>query len=132
MPPGKHTKASRDLANVRLQLKSNKTRGSNPRDLSPEEIDALKEKEGFLVAQMAAASKERAINRINAHATSEADRVIESQKVANQSVSELHEVIVEGRVAPQAGESVVESLARVNVSLATLYLNSSIARILKL
>ena len=120
MPAGKHTKASRDLANVRVQLKTGKTRGSNPRLLSPEEVDALKTKEKDLVAQMAAATKERAINRINAHTTTEADRVIESQRAANRNVSELHAIIVEGRVTPQEGESAAESLARVNVSLATL------------
>ena len=51
--PGPISKQSRDLANVRLQLKSGKTRGSNPRPLSPEEVCALEARRDQLHSEMA-------------------------------------------------------------------------------
>ena len=76
MQGSKPSKVSKELGNVMAQLKSRKTRGSNPRDLEPEEIAALEQKRDNLKAMMKQKAKERAIAKINAHATAEADRVI--------------------------------------------------------
>ena len=73
---GPTSKLSQDLNNINRQLKSGKTRGHNPRDLTPEEITALGKKRDALVMQMRDSAKERAVNRINAHSTIEANRVI--------------------------------------------------------
>ncbi len=85
--PGSPSKLSRALADDKLQLKSKKTRGANPRELTLEEVTALELERDGLLGQMRAAAKERAVNRINAHTTAAADaaadRVIESQKRTN-------------------------------------------------
>ena len=57
--PGVHSKVSRKLANVRLQLKSGKTRGRLSRDLQEDEIEALRACEQELTAEMMTAVKER-------------------------------------------------------------------------
>ena len=57
--PGPISKQSRDLANVRLQLKSGKTRGSNPRPLSPEEVCALEARRDQLHSEMAGRRRRR-------------------------------------------------------------------------
>ena len=64
---GQTSKQSRALADVRLQLKSGKTRGSNPRALEEGELEALRAHEHELKADMTKAAKERADARINAH-----------------------------------------------------------------
>jgi len=76
MQGGRPSKLSKDLGNVTRQLKSGKTRSANPRDLDPDEITALERKRDALQAQIRETAKTRAINRINAHITSEADRVV--------------------------------------------------------
>ena len=58
------------------QLKSGKTRGSSPRDLCPEEIAALEQKRDALQAVMKQGAKERAVENINGHTSTQADRVI--------------------------------------------------------
>ena len=65
--PGPISKQSRDLANVRLQLKSGKTRGSNPRPLSSEEVRALEARRDQLQTEMADRRRQRIANRVNAH-----------------------------------------------------------------
>ena len=50
--PGPTSKTSSDLAQVRFQLKSGKTRKGRP--LEPEEVSALEEKRGRMVAEMRA------------------------------------------------------------------------------
>ncbi len=72
----KNSKVAMDLGNVMRQLKSGKTRGSNPRDFNPEEISALELKRDALQARIREAAKERAIDRLIAHNTSEADRIV--------------------------------------------------------
>ena len=76
MQGSKPSKLSKDLGNVVAQLRSQKTRGANPRDLEPEEIAALEQKRDALKAQMKQMAKERTVARINGHTTAEADRVI--------------------------------------------------------
>ena len=71
--PGPHSKTSRALANVRLQLRTGKTRGPNPRPLSADEIQALELKRAELLEQMAEARHQRSVNRINDHTTRQAD-----------------------------------------------------------
>ena len=69
---------SKDFGNVVAQLKSGKTRGSNPRDLEPEELVALEQKRDALKAKMQQSAKERAVARINGHTTAQADRVVKA------------------------------------------------------
>ena len=57
--PGVHSKVSRKLGNVRLQLKSGKTRGGYSRVLQEHEIEALRVREQELTAEMMTAVKER-------------------------------------------------------------------------
>ena len=76
MQGSKPSKVSKELGNIMAQLKSGKTRGSNPRDLEPEDIEALEQKRDTLKAEIKQKAKERAIAKINAHATTETDRVI--------------------------------------------------------
>ena len=76
--PGPISKQSRDLANVRLQLKSGKTRGSNPRPLSSEEVRALEARRDQLQAKMADRQRQRLVIRVNAHATQEAEQTREA------------------------------------------------------
>ena len=59
--PGATSKQSRDLANVRLQLKTGKTRGSNPRPLSSEEVHALEARRDQLRAEMAGRQRQRVV-----------------------------------------------------------------------
>ena len=56
---GKASKLSRDLSNVRTQLKSGVTRGKYPKPLLPEETTALEQKRDALMAEMKATAKER-------------------------------------------------------------------------
>ena len=72
--PGPISKQSRDLANVRLQLKSGKTRGSNPRPLSSEEVHALEARRDHLQTEMANGRRQRIASRVNAHTTQEAEQ----------------------------------------------------------
>ena len=69
MPNGPHSKASRALADIRLQLKTGKTRSANPRDLSPEEVRALEARRDQLQAEMLEARRQRFVARLNAHTT---------------------------------------------------------------
>ena len=73
---GKNSALTNELANVTRQLKSGKTRGSNPRDLDAEEISALEEKRDALKSKMRKLATERNIARINEHTSACADRVI--------------------------------------------------------
>ena len=73
----KNAKIAMDLGNVMRQLKSGKTRSSNPRDLESEEIAALEQKRDALQTAMKIQAKERGIARVNLH-TVEANRVIQT------------------------------------------------------
>ena len=73
---GKTSKISKDLANIQTQLKSGKTRGSNPRELSPEEITELEYRRDSLKTQMQDIAKNRITTRVNSHTTDETERVI--------------------------------------------------------
>jgi len=75
--PGAISKQSWDLANVRLQLKSGKTRGSNPRPLSTEEVHALEARHDQLQAEMADRQRQRIVSRVNTHLSQEAERTRE-------------------------------------------------------
>ena len=101
---GPRSKLSRKLGHVTEQLKSGKTRGDNPRDLSSEEIDALKQKEAALRTKMRESRAERIIGTINDHTTEQvklhADRVIESQQKPNEQINDMAQVILTGHVPP--------------------------------
>ena len=68
-----HSKASRDLANVRLQLKLSKTRGTNPRPLTLEEVQSLEVRRDKLQAEMSEAKRRRLVDRVNTHTTQESE-----------------------------------------------------------
>ena len=57
---GVTSKTSRALANVRQQLKTKKTRGRNPRDLTDKEVTLLRNKQESLLCQLKANISERA------------------------------------------------------------------------
>ena len=118
---GPRSKLSRQLGHVTEQLKSGKTRGANPRDLSSEEIDALKQKEAALRTKMREARAERIIGSINDHTTEQvklhADRVIESQQKPNEQINDMAQVILTGHVPPRPeGQTVVERLSEISKS----------------
>ena len=69
---GLNSKTSRALADVRLQLKTRKTRGRNPRPLLSDEVQALELKRVQLQEEMAMARHERSAVRINNCTTREA------------------------------------------------------------
>ena len=69
-----NSKLSRRLANVRVQLKTGKTRGPNPRCLSPEEVEDLEARRDQLQAQMVEDRRQRVVGRVNAHTTREAEQ----------------------------------------------------------
>ena len=89
--PGAHSKLGYALARVTVQLKSGKTRSAIPRDLEPAELEDLRQRARDLKAQMAVAAKERAVARVNAHTTVEADRVIEQVVECAGELGELEE-----------------------------------------
>ena len=62
---GLNSKTSRALADVRLQLKTGKTRGRNPRPLSSDEVQALELKRVQLQEEMAMARHKRSAACIN-------------------------------------------------------------------
>ena len=72
--PGLHSIQSRTLANVRLQLRTGKTRGSNPRPLSTEEVRALEARRDELQSEMANRQRQRILSRVNVHTSQEAER----------------------------------------------------------
>ena len=72
--PGVISKQSRELANVRLQLKTGKTRGTKPRPLTPEELRALEARREQLVSTVGARRLLSVVGRVNAHAAQEAEQ----------------------------------------------------------
>ena len=74
---GRHSLQSRALAHVRLQLKTGKTRGTNPRLLFPEEISALEARREVLQTEMANRQRQRVLNRMKVHTSQEAERTRE-------------------------------------------------------
>ena len=74
----KVSKLSKDLGNIRAQLKSGVTRSANPRSLTSQEIDDLEGRRDALIEQMRTEKQNRFLSRINTHTTNQADRVIES------------------------------------------------------
>ena len=85
---GLNSKTSRALADVRLQLRTKKTRGKNPRVLTADELHALELKSVRLQEEMAEARHERAVARVNSHTTREA--VQTREVVAAQLLSLIH------------------------------------------
>ena len=75
--PGRVSIQSRTLANVRLQLRTGKTRGSNPRPLSSEEVRALEARRDQLQTEMANRQRQRIVSRVNTHLSQEAERTRE-------------------------------------------------------
>ena len=103
---GPTSKASRALADVRLQLKSGKTRKGRP--LEPEDVAALEEKRDRIVAEMRDTRQKKLVARIAGHTASEADRVIREvpQAVRNCIAEELDK-----RLGPAPTGDLEEALA---------------------
>ncbi len=115
---GKNSALTNELANVLRQLKSGKTRSSNPRELEREEIAALEQRRDMLQAQMREAAKGRSIARINSHTSAAvdaaADRVIASQKPTNERIEAMASVIVGGEAPPRTeGQTAQQRLAQI-------------------
>ena len=55
------------LANVQRQLRSGKTRGTNPRPLTLEEVQSLEVRRDKLQAEMSEAKRRRVVDRVNTH-----------------------------------------------------------------
>ena len=83
MPPTCR-KLNNALGHVREQLKSGKTRGANPRDLSPEEVQALEARRDQLQAEMLEAQRKRVVARVNAHTSGEAEQTREAVRSEGQ------------------------------------------------
>ena len=101
--PNAHTKYNRKLANIRLQLKSGKTRSANhPRNLTRDEISFLEKGRDWLQCQIQKAAAERPIVRINSNtstaASAAADRVVDSQKHANDQIEAIASIYVDGNI----------------------------------
>ena len=65
--PNVHTKESRELGNIKQQLRSGKTRSKNPRELTPDEVRAFELRRDALRLQMKDAAGKRLMLRINSH-----------------------------------------------------------------
>ena len=87
--PDAHSKQSRALANVRLQLRTKKTRGKNPRVLTADELHALELKSARLQEEMAEARHERAVARVNSHTTREAAQTREAVSAQLEPLTRL-------------------------------------------
>ena len=72
--PGRLSIQSRTLANVRLQLRTGKTRGNNPRSLSAEEVCALEARRDELQTEMANRQRQRILSRVNIHTSQAVER----------------------------------------------------------
>ena len=104
--PGPTSKAFSDLAVVRFQITSGKTRKG--RTLKPEEIAALEEKRDRIVAEMVAERQQKFIGRITNHATLEADRVI---REVHQAVQQCMAEELDKRLGPAPASAMEEALA---------------------
>ena len=58
---------------MKLQLKSGKTRGTNPRLLTLEEVQSLEVRRDKLQAEMSEAKRRRLVDRVNTHTTQESE-----------------------------------------------------------
>ena len=63
------------LGNIRVQLRTGQTRGKQPRPLTTMELALLQKRLCVLTAEQQKRTEERASQRLNAHVTSDADRV---------------------------------------------------------
>ena len=88
---GLNSKTSRALADVRLQLRTKKTRGRNPRPLTADELHALELKSVRLQAEMAEARHERAVARVNSHTTREA---VQTREAVSAQLEPLTRLVV--------------------------------------
>ena len=84
MPPTCR-KLNNSLGHVREQLKSGKTRGAHPRDLSAEEVQALEARRDQLQAEMLEAQRKRVVAQVNAHTSGgEAEQTREAVRSEGQ------------------------------------------------
>ena len=104
--PGPTSLLSRRLADVRVQLKTTRTRKG--RDLEPAEITALEQQRDQLIAKMRQNRQEKFLARIQGQMSEQADRVIEEVPRAVRAflVEELDK-----RVGPPPANELEEALA---------------------
>ena len=76
MKPSTNALLSKALGNLRVQLRTGKTRGKNPRLLTERELEVLEERRCVLENEMAHRVSQRLERGISAHITSQSDRVI--------------------------------------------------------
>ena len=107
--PGPTSKASRELAHVRSQLKTGKTRNGRP--LEPEEIAALEGKRDRIISEMRAARQKKLIAKITEHTTFEADRVIGEVREVPQAVQQRIAEELDRRLGPAPVGAMGEALA---------------------
>ena len=83
MPNGQHSKASRDLAYVKEQLRTGKTRSG--RELSSEDLEVLQEKANTLKQGI----EDLRVSRITSHTTNEQNRGIQATEQAAKDTQEV-------------------------------------------
>jgi len=111
MPNAPHSKASRALADIRLQLKTGKTRSA--RKLSPEEVLSLEARRDQLQAEMLEARRQRLAARVNAHTTAEADQTRTEVREEGQQTREEIRGQLEPLTALVAGADDEDRAARI-------------------
>ena len=89
------SKLDRDLANIRLQLRSGKKRGVNGRDLNPPEIQELEAQRDELVAQQLENKRRRVVARVNAHTTQEAEETRQAVREEGEHTRKAMQPIVD-------------------------------------
>ncbi len=135
MQGGKPSKLSRDLCNIVAQLKSGKTRGAHPRDLTQDEVRSLEQKRDSIRAQMRERAAARLASRVasevvpqvTSHVTADNDRAIAALTEVGRGFKEEIETAVaaqqqrqQSQTFPPDHAAVHEDLARGNVSPAQL------------
>jgi hypothetical protein len=111
MPNAPHSKASRALADIRLQLKTGKTRSA--RKLSPEEVRSLEARRDQLQAEMLEARRQRVASRVNAHTTAEADQTRTEVREEGQQTREEIKAQLEPLTSLVAGAADEDRAARI-------------------
>lgn len=95
----RHTPVQRQLQNVPLQLEHGNTRRVNPRELEPEEIRVLSEKEAPHLVVHNLRARQRVANRVHSH-TSEVGEHVKTE--VNNHTSDIMDQRFGRVLAPDA------------------------------
>ena len=129
MQGSKPSKLSKDLGNIVATLKSGKTRGNNPRDLTQDEISSLEQQRDSLRSRMRENAAARLASRVasevvppvTAHVTADNDRAIAALTEVGRGYKEeiVTAVAAQQQRAPAADEgsilNIVERADALNV-----------------